>query len=145
MFSQFVLPVSDDRLKVYTPYFRTVPKYSLTVATEEADYFYTPYILLGLRTKLQPWVNQHISEDISKVEFTADTLGPFEIGEEPLIPILFQAGYLTINEYHRTIHNNEITEYYTLKYPNLEVEESVKKYLRITDANNLPKYRRRHF
>ncbi len=71
MFSQFVLPVSDDRLKVYTPYFRTVPKYSLTVATEEADYFYTPYILLGLRTKLQPWVNQHISEDISII-FTSD-------------------------------------------------------------------------
>ena len=108
-----------------------------------ANYWFetgAPAFLIGLLKK-----HHYQLEDISKVEFTADTLGPFEIGEEPLIPILFQAGYLTINEYHRTIHNNEITEYYTLKYPNLEVEESVKKYLRITDANNLPKYRRRHF
>ena len=68
-------------------------------------------------------------EDFKDVEVTSIALGPFEIGEEPLIPILFQAGYLTIAQHHRVKKNSQIIDFYTLRYPNLEVTEAFKKYM----------------
>jgi len=50
-------------------------------------------------------------------------LGTFEIGELPIIPILFQAGYLTIDTY------NKIEQTYTLKFPNREVRDAFEKYI----------------
>lgn len=75
-------------------------------------------------------------EDFKEIELSAASLGSFEIGEEPLVPILFQAGYLTIRNYHRTFHNDKTIEYYTLAYPNYEVQESFKKYILAAFTNN---------
>ena len=68
-------------------------------------------------------------EDFKDVELTSISLGPFEIGEEPLIPILFQAGYLTIAHHRRVNENSQIIDLYTLRYPNLEVAEAFKKFM----------------
>jgi len=62
-------------------------------------------------------------EDLENSDVSSQFLGTFEIGKLPLIPILFQAGYLTINTY------DEETQQYTLTYPNQEVSQSFKRYL----------------
>ena len=49
-------------------------------------------------------------------------LGTFDIGNLPLIPIFFQAGYLTIKDYNPDNQN------YILDYPNKEVESSFLSY-----------------
>jgi len=64
-----------------------------------------------------------VLEDLENAEISAQSLGTFEIGRLPIIPILFQAGYLTINTY------NEETQQYTLTYPNQEVGQSFKRYI----------------
>ncbi len=68
-------------------------------------------------------------EDFKDVELTSTSLGPFEIGEEPLIPILFQSGYLTIANHRRLEQNSQIIDLYTLRYPNLEVADAFKKFM----------------
>ena len=68
-------------------------------------------------------------EDFKDVELTLISLGPFEIGEEPLIPILFQAGYLTIAHHRRVSENSQSIDLFTLRYPNLEVAEAFKKFM----------------
>ena len=68
-------------------------------------------------------------EDCNDVEATSSILGPFEIGEQPFIPILFQAGYLSIANHNRLIKDNQIIDRYTLRYPNLEVAEAFKTYM----------------
>jgi Predicted AAA-ATPase len=65
-------------------------------------------------------------EDYKDVELMSESFGAFEVGEEPLIPILFQAGYLTIAHHHE---NSEGTDLYTLRYPNREVVEAFKKFI----------------
>ncbi len=71
-------------------------------------------------------------EGFKEIELSAASIGSFEIGGEPLLPILFQAGYLTIRNYHRTLRDNKTIEYFTLAYPNYEVAESFKRYLHAT-------------
>ncbi len=68
-------------------------------------------------------------EDFKDVELMSISFGAFEIGEEPLIPILFQAGYLTIGHHRRVKENNKNIDLYTLRYPNLEVAEAFKKFM----------------
>lgn len=70
-------------------------------------------------------------QDIDTIELSKDSLGTFDIGNIPLITLLFQTGYLTIVGY------NTNAETYKLDYPNLEVEESFKKYIvaALTRAN----------
>jgi hypothetical protein len=62
-------------------------------------------------------------EDLENVPVSASTLGTFDIDDLPLVTLLFQTGYLTINTYDAAINR------YTLAYPNAEVRESFKKYL----------------
>jgi hypothetical protein len=62
-------------------------------------------------------------ENINEMEFSEDSLDVFDIGTLPLIPILFQAGYLTISGYDIT------TKTYTLAHPNAEVREAFKWYI----------------
>ncbi|MBA2368882.1 MAG: AAA family ATPase [Candidatus Protochlamydia sp.] len=64
--------------------------------------------------------------DISHIPMPADNLGSFEIENIPLIPVLYQAGYLTIKNY------NVESNLYTLDLPNKEVRESFNKYLLAT-------------
>jgi len=61
--------------------------------------------------------------DPEKLETTENALGIFNVGNIPLIPLMFQAGYLTIVDYDPEI------EIYKLDYPNLEVKKSFQKYL----------------
>jgi len=62
-------------------------------------------------------------EDIKGHTVSDQFLGSFELGMLPLVPILYQAGYLTIDIYSKE------TKEYTLKYPNEEVSLSFKKYI----------------
>jgi hypothetical protein len=66
--------------------------------------------------------------DIRDVGLPAENLGSFEIENIPLIPILYQTGYLTIKEY------DQKKNLYKLDIPNREVEESLNKYLLATFA-----------
>jgi len=63
------------------------------------------------------------TEDIQGHTVSDQFLGSFELGTLPLVPILYQAGYLTLDTY------NSQTQEYTLKYPNEEVSLSFKKYI----------------
>ena len=62
-------------------------------------------------------------ENLEEAQLTSASLGTFDIESLPLITILFQTGYLTINTY------DPDKKKYTLSYPNEEVRESFKKYL----------------
>ena len=84
----------------------------------------TPSFLIELLKKYPAQL-----EDIKETRLSSTTLGPFDIGELPLIPILFQAGYLTICDHCQIKEGSYSIDLYTLKYPNLEVAESFKRYL----------------
>lgn len=62
-------------------------------------------------------------EDLKSLKVPSEFLGSFELGTLPLIAILYQAGYLTLDTY------DSETREYTLKYPNEEVGLSFKKYI----------------
>ncbi len=59
---------------------------------------------------------------LESFEATAGSLGIFEIGQTPLISLLFQSGYLTITGF------NEIKNTYILDYPNYEVGTAAEQY-----------------
>lgn len=68
--------------------------------------------------------NQYYSlEELKHIEVSQQGLGAFELNAIPLVPLLFQTGYLTIKNY------NNVTDKFILGYPNFEVEESFTKYL----------------
>ena len=104
-------------VKVYNP-FSTM--YYLS-KQELTNYWFksgTPTFLIHLIKK------QYIDlEQIPTASIKTDSLDTFEIDNIPLIPLLFQTGYLTINDYNPK--NNKIT----LNYPNYEVEESFTKHI----------------
>ena len=62
-------------------------------------------------------------EEVTEFEISQSSLGAFELENIPLVPLLFQTGYLTFTDY------NPQTDKFKLNYPNFEVEESFKKYL----------------
>lgn len=78
----------------------------------------TPSFLIELLKQ-----NYSSLEFIEQIELSSDSLGTFDVGHLPIIPILFQTGYLTIHDY------DKVTKKYKLGYPNYEVKESFKKYL----------------
>ena len=71
-------------------------------------------------------------EDVQDIELSADTLSTFNIEYVPLIPLLFQTGYLTIVDYDAQRRK------YKLNYPNLEVYESFTKYIVAALTDNDP-------
>lgn len=103
---------SELQIKVYNP-FSTM--YYLS-KQKLANYWFksgTPTFLMHLIKK------QYVDlEKIPTAEIKSDRLETFELNDIPLIPLLFQAGYLTIADYNAK--NNKIT----LDYPNYEVKES---------------------
>lgn len=103
--------------KVYNPY---SVLYSLHDKKFQNYWFETgtPSFLIHL-IKMEPSVLQNIEN----VELSADSLGAFEIDSLPLIPILFQTGYLTIHDY-----NKELSKF-RFSYPNQEVRISFNKHL----------------
>lgn len=62
-------------------------------------------------------------ENLQTTELSPDNLGYFQITRIPLVPLLFQTGYLTIE------HFDKESETFNLGFPNFEVENSFKKYL----------------
>ncbi len=104
---------SKSSVKVYNPF---SVQYYLS-KKELANYWFqsgTPTFLIHLLKK------QYIDlEHVSQVELRPENLGTFELSDIPLVPLLFQTGYLTVVDYNHK--NNKIM----LNYPNYEVEESV--------------------
>jgi hypothetical protein len=110
-------------IKVYNP-FSTM--YYLS-KQELANYWFqsgTPTFLIHLIKQ------QYVSlEEIPTAAIRSNHLETFHLEDIPLVPLLFQTGYLTIDDYNP---QNRIT----LKYPNYEVEESFTKLivLSLTDT-----------
>lgn len=114
---------SSDTTKVYNPY-------SILHCFEDkriANYWLetgTPGFLIELLK------SQYEEFDaIESIELSAESLGTFELSDIPIIPVLLQAGYLTIADY------DDATQTYKLTYPNAEVRLSFKKYLLISLSN----------
>lgn len=61
--------------------------------------------------------------DLTEQQVTADFLNSIDSMDQSPIPIIYQSGYLTIKEY------DERFKFYTLGYPNAEVEEGFTNYL----------------
>ncbi len=98
--------------KVYNPF----SVHYLFKKNEFTNYWFesgTPSFLI----KIMAQQNCTLS-DIEQFQFTTKSLGSFSLDRLPLIPLLFQTGYLTIDTY--TIE----TDAYTLAFPNFEVKES---------------------
>lgn len=108
---------SESEKKVYNPY--------SVLHCYDQQKFNNFWFETGTPSFLVTLIKDQFSylEDITHVEVSAQSLGTFDIYELPLIPILFQTGYLTIHEYDK-VHNT-----YKLAYPNKEVSDSFKKYL----------------
>jgi predicted AAA-ATPase/PD-(D/E)XK nuclease superfamily protein len=108
---------SENEVTVYNPY-------SIIFALERqkfSNYWLssgTPSFLITL-LKTQ----YYKLEDLKSTRLSAKALDVFEIGKVPLIPILFQAGYLTITAY------NELEATYSLDFPNSEIREAFDWYI----------------
>ena len=74
---------------------------------------------------------QYPIQNLSGAQLNTLDMGTFEIGKLPIVPIFFQAGYLTIVDY------NPNTKNYTLDYPNREVELSFLSYF-LNDTTSIP-------
>lgn len=108
---------SDNEMRVYNPFSIL---YCLQKQKLENYWFGsgTPGFLIELLK------NQYEDlENLEEAQLTSTSLGTFDIESLPLITVLFQTGYLTINTYDPAKNK------YTLTYPNEEVRESFKKYL----------------
>lgn len=116
---------SDESLKVYNPFSIL---YFLDHKKLENYWFATgtPSFLISLIKKYQFPI-----QDLSGSQLNILDMGSFEIGKLPIIPIFFQAGYLTIIDY------NPDTQNYTLDYPNREVEASFLSYF-LNDTASVP-------
>jgi hypothetical protein len=108
---------SEQLSKVYNPF-------SILYLLEKRkfeNYWFesgTPSFLIDLLKK------QYSSlEEVTEFEISPSSLGTFDLEHIPLIPLLFQTGYITISDY------NQQTNKLKLDYPNFEVEESLKKYI----------------
>lgn len=85
---------------------------------ERANYWFasgTPTFLMEILKSRQESI-----KDFSGAEVTDSELGPFEIENIPLIPLLYQTGYLTIADSFKI----DDTNIFRLAYPNAEVRES---------------------
>jgi len=108
---------STKTTKVYNPF---SVLYCLSRG-EFANYWFqsgTPTFLINVLRKQPSFVEKLTMSNISVSE-----LSPFDINTIPLKPLLFQTGYLTIQEYDNT------NKRYRLGFPNQEVETSFDKFL----------------
>jgi hypothetical protein len=80
----------------------------------------TPTFLVDLLTERHTWL-----PDLGRLETSADLLSTFEVGNIPTEALMFQTGYLTIDQ-----EENRFGEYwYRLRYPNQEVYQSLTNHL----------------
>ena len=78
----------------------------------------TPTFLLKLLRKMDYEII-----NLESLQATSDSFSSYEIDNLKIEPLLFQTGYLTINDY------NPDSELYNLSFPNKEVKQSFVKYL----------------
>lgn len=84
----------------------------------------------GTPTFLVDQIRQdYLKYDPEKLEISEDSLGSLDIGTTPLLALMFQSGYLTIDHYDKEQH------IYKLDYPNYEVKTALQKYLLEVFAN----------
>ncbi len=76
----------------------------------------TPDFLVKLLAKRQAWL-----PDLGRMETNADMLSTFEVDNIPTEALMFQAGYLTIDQVERSFGE----AWYALRYPNHEVYQSL--------------------
>jgi hypothetical protein len=118
---------TKENIKVYNPF-----SVLRCFDTKEFKNFWletgTPYFLIELLKKQYREI-----EDIETAQLSSESLGSFEVEDIPLIPILFQTGYLTISHY------NTETGLYKLDYPNNEVRISFKKYILVSITQTNPR------
>lgn len=117
---------SESPIKVYNP-FSTLYYFS---KQKLANYWFksgTPTFLIHLIKNQYPNL-----EEIPIAQLKPEHLETFELSNIPLIPLLFQAGYLTISDYDHK--KNRIT----LDYPNYEVKESFVEYIVASLAYTTP-------
>jgi hypothetical protein len=91
------------------------------LSTQEFNNFWfqsgTPTFLIEILKKNYTEFNP------DKFQVSKDFLSMFDVGNIPIISLMFQAGYLTITDYDSEL------ELYTLDYPNWEVKRTFQKYL----------------
>jgi predicted AAA-ATPase/PD-(D/E)XK nuclease superfamily protein len=96
----------------------------------------TPTFLVEELTKEYRRSEFHLF-DLETLEATEDSLGIFDVGATPLVSLMFQTGYLTINKFDKDKRSFE------LRCPNLEVRAALYKYLLGIYANlSLPETER---
>lgn len=108
---------SEGTIKVYNPF-------SILYCLKDKK-FSNYWFASGTPTFLIHLLNQQYDslEEMSNIQIDRDSLDSFELDKIPLVPLLFQTGYLTISDY------NEKTNIITLHLPNQEVTESFTKFL----------------
>lgn len=109
---------SKEDIKVFNPFSLNyfLEKQALNNYWYESGSSY--YLLQLLKNKFAQF--QELKND---TEYDESSLGNFDVENIPLIPLLFQAGYLTINSVKEELDEVEKLKY-TLRYPNFEVKES---------------------
>ena len=105
---------SESEKRVYNPF--SVLYYSDTFQLR--NYWF----ISGTPTFLIQYIKDQYKEieNIASCALTSSELGTFSLDDIPLVPLLFQTGYLTISDY------DPLDDSYTLDFPNYEVELSSK-------------------
>jgi len=116
----------------YNGYFFTREKLSvyntyglLNHFSDSAEFF--PYwSMTGMPSYLIKYLEKRDGIDITEIEnvkMEAGNFGDYRDNTITLIPLLYQAGYLTISDY------DERTGFYELNYPNVEVRKTLARFL----------------
>ena len=118
---------SEEESRVYNPYSITHHLFQ----KEQQKYWLTlgvpSFFMSLLRTQYRSLDN------LRRVELSGEALGTAELTDIPVIPLLYQTGYLTISAY------DEKAQLYTLDFPNAEVKDTFNKYLLASlSQTNLP-------
>jgi len=115
---------SKEEIKVYNPYSVLLCLYK----KEFSNYWLrtgTPSFLITLAKGQFDKI-----KNLETIELSSEALGTFGLDSIHIIPILFQAGYLTIHGFDKK------TNKYLLGLPNIEVKDSFYKYLVVALAQS---------
>lgn len=115
---------SEKDVRVYNP-FSTL--YYLT-KQKRSNYWIDSGNPTFLMRRLQ--IGYELIPELADLTINSEDLGPFEPNDIPLIPLLYQTGYLTITD---TFLDGDDTMY-KLAYPNEEIRRSFTKYIVIALA-----------
>jgi len=108
---------SDGDISVYNP---------VSILNHFGDGFFRVYWAeTGTPSFLAKFIDKNGADiaDIENMSFPAEAFGKYNDDEIFLIPLMYQAGYLTIKSY------NELSSKYRLNYPNVEVRSSFAEFL----------------